>query len=299
VTAPPPAHPTRLAFLGTPELAAPFLIALVEAGYEIALVITGEDRRRGRREEPSPSPVKAAANDLGLPVAHDMRTLVDCGADLGVVVAFGALIPTRILDVLPMVNVHFSSLPRWRGPAPVEWAVRSGDTTTGVCVIAVGEDFDIGNIHARTEVQIGPRETAVGLRNRLVDTGVELLVKTPAAGLETPIPQVGEPTWARKLTVSDRELDWGLTTVALDCLVRAGGAWTLVHGRRLKVLAGEPSADGPDGPDGPPGLLVNDQVATGDGWLRLVEVQAQDRSRQPFATWWVGARIDPGVHLGR
>ena len=296
MTEPPPAHPTRLAFLGTPELAAPFLVALVEAGHEIALVITGEDRRRGRREEPSPSPVKAAANDLGLPVAHDMGTLVDCGADLGVVVAFGALIPTRILDVLPMVNVHFSSLPRWRGPAPVEWAVRSGDTTTGVCVIAVGEDFDIGGIHARTEVQIGPRETAVGLRNRLVDAGVELLVSTLAAGLEAPVPQVGEPTWAEKLTVSDRELDWGLTAVALDRLVRAGGAWTLVHGRRLKVLAAEPSADGPDGP---PGLLVDDRVATGDGWLRLVEVQTQDRSRQPFATWWVGARIEPGVHLGR
>ena len=216
MTAPPPAHPTRLAFLGTPELATPFLVALVEAGYEIALVITGEDRRRGRREEPSPSPVKAAANDLGLPVAHDMGTLVDCGADLGVVVAFGALIPTRILDVLPMVNVHFSSLPRWRGPAPVEWAVRSGDTTTGVCVIAVGEDFDIGGIHARIEVQIGPRETAVGLRNRLVCAGVELLVSTLAAGLEAPVPQVGESTWAEKLTVSDRELDWSLTAVALD-----------------------------------------------------------------------------------
>jgi methionyl-tRNA formyltransferase len=225
-----------------------------------------------------------------------MGTLVDCGADLGVVVAFGALIPTRILDVLPMVNVHFSSLPRWRGPAPVEWAVRSGDTTTGVCVIAVGGDFDIGGIHARIEVQIGPRETAVGLRNRLVYAGVELLVSTLAAGLEAPVPQVGEPTWAEKLTVSDRELDWGLTAVALDRLVRAGGAWTLVHGRRLKVLAAEPSADGPDGP---PGLLVDDRVATGDGWLRLVEVQAQDRSRQPFATWWVGARIEAGVHLGR
>ena len=148
-------------------------------------------------------------------------------------------------------------------------------------------------------MQIGPRETATGLRNRLVDTGVELLVATLAAGLETPIPQVGEPTWAGKLTVSDRELDWGLTAVALDRLVRAGGAWTLVEGRRLKVLAAEPSADGPDGPDGPPGLLVDDRVATGDGWLRLVEVQVQDRSRQRFATWWVGARIEPGVHLGR
>ena len=178
----------------------------------------------------------------------------------------------------------------------MEWAVRSGDTTTGVCVIAVGEDFDVGGIHARIEVQIGPRETAVGLRNRLVYAGVELLVSTLAAGLEAPVPQVGESTWAEKLTVSDRELDWGLTAVALDRLVRAGGAWTLVHGRRLKVLAAEPSADGSDGP---PGLLVDDRVATGDGWLRLVEVQAQDRSRQPFATWWVGARIEAGVHLGR
>jgi len=113
-------------------------------------------------------------------------------------------------------------------------------------VISVGEDFDIGGIHARTEVQIGPRETAIGLRNRLVDTGVELLVATLTAGLEEPIPQIGEPTWAEKLTVSDRELDWSLTAVALDRLVRAGDAWTLVHGRRLKVLAAEPSADGPE-----------------------------------------------------
>ena len=294
--APPPAHPRRLAFLGTPELAVPFLRALTEAGYEIVLVITGGDRRRGRREDQSPSPVKAAAIDLGLPVAHDMEALVGCDADLGVVVAFGALIPRQILEEFPMVNVHFSSLPRWRGPAPVEWAVRSGDATTGVCVMAVGEEFDTGDIYSHTEVQIGPRETATALRGRLVDSGLELLIATLAAGLAVPIPQIGEPTWAGKIIVSDRELDWGLPAVALDRLVRIGGAWTLLHGRRLKILAAEPLAGESDGF---PGLLVDDRVATGDGWLRLVEVQTQGRSRQPFATWRVGARLEPGVYLGR
>lgn len=296
MTTPPSALPARLAFLGTPELSVPFLAALVDAGYEIPLVVTGRDERRGRREKPSSSPVKAVAADLGLPITHDMGEIPSSGADLGVVVAFGHLIPSETLALLPMVNVHFSLLPRWRGPAPVEWALLSGDLTTGVCVIDVAQDFDRGGIHACTEVQIGSRETAEELRGRLVAVGVELLVSTLATGLEAPTPQKGEPTWAEKLTVGDRELDWGETAIALDRLVRVGGAWTRVHGRRLKVLAAEPS---PGDPTDPPGLLIDDQVVTGDGLLRLVEVQAEGRARQSFSTWRTGARVDPDVRLGQ
>ena len=296
MTTPSSVVPTRLAFLGTPELSVPFLVALVDAGYEIPLVVTGRDERRGRREKPSSSPVKGAAADLGLPVTHDMREVPSSGADLGVVVAFGQLIPSEVLARVPMVNVHFSLLPRWRGPAPVEWALLSGDLTTGVCVIDVAQDFDRGGIHACTEVQIGSRETAEELRGRLVAVGVELLVSTLAAGLESPAAQEGETTWAKKLTVDDRELDWGETAIVLDRLVRVGGAWTRLHGRRLKILAAEPS---PGDPVGPPGLLIDDQVVTGDGLLRLVEVQAEGRSRQSFFTWSTGARVDPGVRLGQ
>jgi methionyl-tRNA formyltransferase len=122
----------RLAFLGTPEPAVPTLRALVDADHDVAIVITRPDRRRGRGKELSPSPVKAAAQELGLRVGHQLSELEGLSVERGVVVAYGALIPSSVLDVVPMLNVHFSLLPRWRGAAPVERAILAGDESTGV-----------------------------------------------------------------------------------------------------------------------------------------------------------------------
>ena len=176
----------RLAYLGTPEMSVPPLRALDAAGFEIVLVVTNPDRRRGRGSATTPSPVKAAALELGLPVTHDVDDVVDCGADLGVVVAFGRIIRPHVLAALPMVNLHFSLLPRWRGAAPVERAILAGDPTTGVDLMVVEEGLDTGAVHARVELDIGRDESADALRHRLVSTGSELLVETLAAGLGTP-----------------------------------------------------------------------------------------------------------------
>ena len=122
----------RLVFLGTPEAAVAPLHTLVDAGHDVALVVTRTDKRRGRGSGLVPSPVKAAALELGLPVTASLDDIPDTGAELGVVVAFGRIIPVSILDRVPMVNLHFSLLPRWRGAAPVERAILEGDAETGV-----------------------------------------------------------------------------------------------------------------------------------------------------------------------
>ena len=142
----------RLVYLGTPEMAVPSLRALVDAGHEIVLVVTGVDKRRGRGGDLSPSPVKAAALELGLPVSHDVDDVLDVverrGAELGVVVAFGRIIKPHVLEAVPMINGHFSLLPRWRGAAPVERALLAGDEVTGVWVRALEETLVTGVVYA-------------------------------------------------------------------------------------------------------------------------------------------------------
>src|SRR4029077_17512102 len=182
----------RLAFLGTPEAAVPALRALVEDGHDIAVVITQPDRKRGRGGALVPSPVKAAAVELGLPVEHDVDAVLGKGVELGVVVAFGKLGKAHVHDEVPMVNVHFSLLPRWRGAAPLERAILAGDSETGVCLMELEEGLDTGPVYACESLPIGPEETAADLRARLVDAGTELLVRALRAGLGTPTPQDGE-----------------------------------------------------------------------------------------------------------
>jgi methionyl-tRNA formyltransferase len=152
---PAPAHPRRLVYLGTPDFAVQPLRALVEAGFDVALVVSRADARRGRGGRTMPSPVKAAALELGLPVSDRVDDVLATGADLGVVVAFGRIIRPHVLAALPMVNIHFSLLPRWRGAAPVERAILAGDERTGVDLMVVEEGLDTGGIYDRAEVVIG------------------------------------------------------------------------------------------------------------------------------------------------
>ena len=175
----------RLAYLGTPEMAVPPLRALVAAGHEVVLVVTRADRRRGRGSAASPSPVKAAALELGIPVTDDIEQLLGIDAELGVVVAYGRIIKPHVLAHLPMVNVHFSLLPRWRGAAPVERALLAGDDVTGVCIMDVEEGLDTGGVHARRELPIGPTTTADDLRRDLVAIGTELLLDVLSRPLGT------------------------------------------------------------------------------------------------------------------
>jgi len=278
--------PRRLAYLGTPSLAVPPLRALVEAGFDVALVVSQPDKRRGRGSGLQPSPVKAAALELGLAVTDRAADVVDAGVDLGVVVAFGRLIKPEVLARVPMVNLHFSLLPRWRGAAPVERAILAGDEVTGVDLMVVEEGLDTGGVLRRTEVPIGPDDDLEQLRARLVAAGTDLLLDELRRGLRPPTAQEGEPTLAAKVEPEEHELDWASSALDVHRHVRIGGAWTTHHGKRLKVhrTAVPPRGAGP-------------RVPAADGPVELVEVQPEGKPRMDAAAWARGARWDPSERL--
>ena len=290
----------RVVYFGTPDDAVPPLHALVEAGHDVAQVVTQPDRRRGRGNATAPSPVKAAAEALGLPVRTPERArelvdeLVALRAQAGVVVAFGQLLPASVLATMPLgfLNLHFSLLPRWRGAAPVERAILAGDHETGVCVMALDEGMDTGPVYRHLATPIGPSETAGQLRARLVELGTPLLVETVAhlPDLE-PTPQTGEATNAAKLDVDEFRLDWTRPAAELERVVRAGnprpGAWTELDGGRCKVLRVEVA----EGTDDAPGTVTTDGVvATARGALRLLEVQPAGKASMSASAWLAGRR---------
>jgi methionyl-tRNA formyltransferase len=296
VTGGAPATPLRLVFLGTPEVAVRPLRALVAAGHHVELVVSQPDRRRGRGGSLVPSPVKAAAAQLGLPTTDRVDDVVDVGADLGVVVAYGRLVRPHVLAALPFVNLHFSMLPRWRGAAPVERAILAGDRSTGACVMALEEGLDTGPVYACEEVAIGRDDTADELRATLADRGTALLLRLLAEGLPEPRPQEGEPTYAAKLEPADHHLDWSRSAIALHRVVRVGQAWTTFRNARLKVLRSRvATGDSPAPGVIDTGTLV---VGTGDGGLELVEVQPEGRPPQAASAWRNGARLAHGERLG-
>jgi methionyl-tRNA formyltransferase len=292
----PPARPRRLAYLGTPEVAVPPLRALHEAGFEVALVVSRPDTRRGRGGATSPSPVKAEAMALGLAVTDDLDAVLDADVDLGVVVAYGRIIPRRVLERVPMVNLHFSLLPRWRGAAPVERALLAGDERTGVCLMKVEEGLDTGAVYAVVDTPVADDDTLGSLRGRLVAMGSSMLVDALTTGLPEPVPQEGEVTVAAKIDPRELELDWRRPAVELDRVVRLGGAWTTFRGRRLKVWEAEPVDGG--GRGAAPGTVEGTVVTTGAGRLRLAVVQPEGKGRQDAAAWRNGARPEPGEALG-
>lgn len=288
----------RLVFLGTPDVAVPPLGALARAGHDLRLVVTRPDRRRGRGSAASASPVKREAARLGVPVAHDLDAAVAAGADLGVVVAFGRIVPKHVLSELAMVNLHFSLLPRWRGAAPVERAILAGDETTGVCVMALEATLDTGPVYAQEVVPIAPGEHLGALRRRLSEIGSRVLVELLAGPLPVPVPQSGEPTYAEKMSPDELQLRWERPAAELDRVVRLDRAWTTWRGRRLKVLDAEVVVLGADGADGAAGTLRGDTVVTGDGGLRLRTVQPEGRAPMPADAWLRGARPAPGERVG-
>jgi methionyl-tRNA formyltransferase len=236
----------KLVYVGSPEAAVAPLQTLVAAGHEIVMVLSQPDRKRGRGSALVASPVKAAALELGLAVTDRPDDLLDAaaaGAQLGVVVAYGRLIKPHLLAALPFINLHFSLLPRWRGAAPVERAVLAGDTETGVCLMALEAGLDTGPVYERVIVPIDESESVAVLRDRLVDVGVEMMVRRLADGfvsLGSAIDQVGESTYAAKLDPAEFVLDFAKPADELARLVRLGFAWTTVRGKRLKVLEARP-----------------------------------------------------------
>ncbi len=298
----------RLAFLGTPDVAVAPLRALRDAGHDIALVVTRADKRRGRGGTTTPSPVKAAAGDLGLPVTHELSDVAAAGVELGVVVAYGRIIPAALLADVPMINLHFSLLPRWRGAAPVERAILAGDHETGVCLMKIEEGLDTGPVYASSAVPLDEEITLTGLRAELVDVGCALLVGALAHGvngLPVPVPQVGEPTIADKITKEELHLNWAEPARQLRRVVRLERAWTTFRGKRLTVLEATlgdaPEEQGGQGGQADrlgPGAMVGAAVVTGDGALVLRRVQPESRSPMSAEEWLRGVRPAHGERLG-
>lgn len=242
------------------------------------------------------SPVKAAALGLGLAVTDRIDDMLAADVEMGVVVAFGRLIRANVLAAVPMVNLHFSLLPRWRGAAPVERAILAGDEATGVSVMALDEGLDTGPVYASSTLSIGPEATADEMRSELADAGARLLLELLRNGLGEPRPQRGESTYANKLEPAEHHLDWSKPAWHLHRVVRLGQAWTTFRGRRLRVLR---ATVGPEA-DLEPGELDSDALAVGaaEGSLMLVELQPEGKAPQPAAAWRNGARPGPGERLG-
>jgi methionyl-tRNA formyltransferase len=268
---------------------------LVDAGHQVALVVTRPDKKRGRGSALVPSPVKAAAQELGLPVTHQVDDLLELGAELGVVVAYGRIIKPHVLAVLPMVNIHFSLLPRWRGAAPVERAILAGDEVTGVCVMALEEGLDTGPVYAREERAIGEEETLQELRGALTEMGTRILLDLLARGLPEPQPQVGKPTYAAKIEPEEHHLEWSRPAVDLHRAIRLGQAWTTFRDRRLRILRARVSPASELSPGELDAATL--RVGAGAGALELIDVQPEGKGPQPATSWRNGARLQAGERL--
>jgi len=282
----------RIVYIGTPEIAVAPLQTLVAEGFVIELVVTGVDKRRGRGRETSANPVKAAALALGIPVSHDINDVLKLNPDglLGVVVAFGNIIAPEILQHVPMINIHYSALPRWRGAAPVERAILSGDSTTAVCIIQVVEQLDAGDVLATAPCAIGDDDSVVALRGRLGQLALPLLIDICSNGVSSQQAQTGEVVVARKITAHDLAIDWSSIPVAISRQVRLGNAFTFFDGKRFKVH--EVSSASEQLPAG--SISVHDArvlVGARGGSIQLVTVQPEGKPRTSASEWARGARL--------
>lgn len=299
--------------MGTPDAAVPSLRALAEE-FDVIAVYTRRDRPRGRGLKVIGSPVKAAAQELGVEIVQpkslrsEAERLRSLAPDAIAVVAYGMLLPPDVLDVprLGCVNVHFSLLPRWRGAAPVERAIVAGDERTGVTTMLMDPGLDTGPMLHKEVVDVGPDDTTGTLRGRLAELAAQVLVRTLRdldAGTVTPQPQDNTAaTIAPKIEPAEAELDPQEPARALERRVRAmdpaPGAFLWFRGHRLKVwkAAWEPG-------DGEPGTIASvdgDGIAvqTGEGRLRLVEVQAEGKRRMAAADFTRGRRPAVGEVIG-
>ncbi len=304
----------RIAFFGTPDVAVPSLRTLArDDGVEVTVVVTNPDRPRGRSRRPLPPPVKTAADDLDLPVwqpgrpAEIAAELEALDLDAAAVVAYGALLPPAVLATarLGFVNLHFSLLPRWRGAAPVQHAIRAGDQITGVTTFVLDEGMDTGPVLDQMKVEIAPEETAGELLARLSELGAPVLLhslRRLVAG-EQPVPQPAEgATLARKVGPEDVTINWDSSAEEVVRLVRSAnptpGAHTIFRAQRLKVWRARMTDL-----DGTPGRFLRADpqgpvVGTQEGAVILTELQPEGRARMSGTDFFHGYRPQPEERLG-
>lgn len=329
----------RLVFAGTPTVAARTLEHLLDrSDHEVVAVISRPDAPVGRSKRPVPSPVAELALERGIELLRPVRPgepeivarLTELAPDACPVIAYGALLPQRVLDIPRhgWLNVHYSLLPRWRGAAPVQRAILAGDEVTGVTVFRLVAAMDAGPVYATTAVGVSEGETSGELLERLTPLGAELLIETldrVADGTAVPTDQPEEGvTVAPKLSVADARLDWSAPAAELARLVRACNpspmAWTTYAGQRFRILRAHPIPEPVEGsfahaPGDDPStspeivggvrsaqavghVVVNRRevlVGTRTGVLKLLEVQPQGRKPMPATAWANGLHGNPGA----
>jgi len=281
----------RVVFMGTPDFSVPVLDALVAAGHEIVCVYSQPPRPAGRGKKDRPSPVQARAEALGLPVRHpqnfkaetDLAAFEALKAQVAVVVAYGLILPQRLLDAPAWggLNIHASLLPRWRGAAPIHRAIMAGDDKTGICVMQMEPGLDTGPVVLRRETAITASDTTAVLHDRLAQIGADAIVEALAGARKwRPATQAkAGVTYAAKIDKSEARIDWTRPAIEVDRQIRAlspfPGAWCQLDNARIKLLDSR-LAEGA----GAPGQVLDRAVtvACGTGAVRVIKLQRAGRA---------------------
>lgn len=304
----------RIVFMGTPDFAVPSLQALIDAGHDVCAVYTQPDKPQGRKQILTAPPVKTLALEHDIPVFQpntlknedEQARLRELAPEVIIVVAYGKLLPKAVLDIPPhgCINVHGSLLPRWRGAAPIQWAVIAGDEMAGVTTMQMAEGLDTGDMLLTYETKVGEKETAGELFDRLAQSGAELLTQTLVKLDEiTPRPQDdAQSCYAHMLDKQMAVIDWSKSAHEIDCLIRGLNPWpialTTLSGERLKVFAAEKAAG-----NGEPGTVLEANpkkgltVACGEGALKLTEIQLVGGKRMKATDFLRGHVIEVGTKL--
>jgi methionyl-tRNA formyltransferase len=307
----------KIVFMGTPDFSVPSLEALHADGHELALVVTRPDKPKGRGRKLDAPPVKKSAVKLGLTVIQPpslrdetaRQALRAAQADFFVVVAYGHILTETILAMPSRgcINVHASLLPRYRGPAPIHWAVINGEKETGATTMLMDKGLDTGDILLKAVEPVAAGDTAGGLHDRLAVLGARLLCRTLDGLAEGTIQRVPQEhalaTYAPLLKKTDGLIDWRKPAALIESFIRGmnpwPGAFTFWGSRRLKIFRTETAAATTAAP---PGTIVKASaheltVATGRGDLAILEIQEASGSRLPIAEFLRGFRIAPGDML--
>ena len=306
----------KIIFMGTPDFAVGTLRSLAEAGHEITLVVSQPDKPKGRGHAMVPTPVKVVAEELGIPVFQPVKireakdVLEKTEADVCVVAAFGQIIPASILHMKKYgcINVHASLLPKYRGAAPIQWAVIDGEKESGVTIMQMDEGLDTGDMLAKAIVPLDGKETGGSLFDKLSEAGGRLCVETLAKlekGEITPEKQGESPTaYASMLDKKMGNIDWNKSAVVIERLVRGLNPWpsayTHLDGKTLKIWACDVLPQSASkGESGEILEVTKDaiHVQTGDGILVLREIQLAGKARMAAGAFLRGYKVVPGTVL--
>lgn len=304
----------KVIFMGTPDFSVGTLEALIEAGHEVCLVVTQPDKPKGRGKEMQFTPVKEAAVKHGIEVYQPRKIrepecvekLKQYNADIMVVVAFGQILPKEILKMTPYgcVNVHASLLPKYRGAAPIQWSIIDGEEVTGVTTMQMDEGLDTGDMLLKTEVPITKEETGESLHDKLAEAGAALCVETLAKLQEGSIvpEKQGESTtaYAKMLDKKLGNIDWSKSAVEIERLVRGLNSWpsayTHWNQKVMKIWKAEVVTDNSSKEPGVVAKVEKDgfYVHTGDGLLKVLELQIPGKKRMDAGAFLRGYTLDPG-----